>query len=78
MLPTLPVPTNEEVLVQRLLARDVRARRQMDECYGKNLLVMIRRVVREEAQARDILQEGLLKIWLSIGSYDAGRGRLYT
>lgn len=52
--------------------------RQVDERYGQNLLAVIRRVVREEAQAQDVLQEGLLKIWLSIGSYDAGRGRLFT
>lgn len=78
MLPTISGPTDEDGLVQRLLARDERAMRQVDERYGPNLLAVIRRVVGEETQAQDILQEGLLKIWLSIASYDAGRGRLFT
>ena len=31
----------------------------------------IRRLVRDEAQAEDVLQEGLLRIWLHIDRYDA-------
>lgn len=76
----VPVPVNpaEEQLVQRLLARDERALGQVHQQYGQNLLRVIIRLVHDEALAQDVLQEGLLKIWLSIASYDAHRGRLFT
>ena len=80
MIPTPPLllATDEEVLVQRLLARDEQALRQLHDQYAKNLLTVILRLVRDEFLAQDILQEGLLKVWLSIASYDPGRGRLFT
>lgn len=74
----LPVASDEEQLVQRLVARDEQALRLVYEKYAKTLLAVIQRLVRDEALAQDILQEGLLKVWLSIASYDAGRGRLFT
>ena len=64
--------------MQRLLARDEQALRELYEQYGKSLLAVIQRLVRDETLAQDILQEGLLKVWGSIGSYDATRGRLFT
>ena len=73
-----PSPTAEQVLVQRLLARDERALGQLSEQYTKSLFAVILRVVQDEALAQDVLQEGLLKVWLSIDSYDATRGRLFT
>ena len=76
--PTLFKATDEEVLVQRLLARDERALRLLHDRYAKSILVVIVRLVRDEALAQDVLQEGLLKVWLSIGSYAPERGRLFT
>ncbi|WP_305033546.1 RNA polymerase sigma factor [Hymenobacter convexus] len=74
---SLPAPAEQE-LVQRLLARDERALGQLYEQYARNLFTVILRVVQDEAMAQDVLQEGLLKVWLSIGSYEATRGRLFT
>lgn len=76
--PTLLTATDEEVLVQRLLARDEQALRLLHDRYAKNILAVIMRLVRDEALAQDVLQEGLLKVWLSIGSYAPERGRLFT
>ena len=76
--PALLLATDEELLVERLLARDEQALRILHDRYARNLLAVIVRLVRDEALAQDVLQEGLLKVWLSIGSYDAGRGRLFT
>ena len=76
--PTLLLATDEEVLVERLLARDEQALRILHDRYARNLLTVIMRLVRDEALAQDILQEGLLKVWLSIDHYDAERGRLFT
>ncbi|GAB3858792.1 RNA polymerase sigma factor [Hymenobacter negativus] len=76
-VPFLPA-TAEQALVERLLARDERALGQLYEQYARNLFTVILRVVQDEALAQDVLQEGLLKVWLSIGSYEATRGRLFT
>ena len=76
--PALLLATDEEMLVERLLARDEKALRLLHDRYARNLLAVIVRLVRDEGLAQDVLQEGLLKVWLSIASYDARRGRLFT
>ena len=80
MLPVEPLPQNPEEsrLVQRLLARDEQALRLLEARYAGNLLTVLVRLVRDRELAEDVLQEGLLKVWLSIGSYDPTRGRLFT
>ena len=70
--------TDEEILVARLLARDEQALRILHDRYAKNLFTVIVRLVHDESLAQDVMQEGLLKVWLSIASYDAARGRLFT
>jgi RNA polymerase sigma-70 factor (ECF subfamily) len=76
--PTLPPATDEYALVQRLLARDEQALRVLHDRYARNLLHVIIRLVHNEELAQDVLQEGLLKVWLSIDRYDPERGRLFT
>jgi RNA polymerase sigma-70 factor (ECF subfamily) len=76
--PTLPPATDEYALVQRLLARDEQALRVLHDRYARNLLNVIIRLVHNEELAQDVLQEGLLKVWLSIDRYDPERGRLFT
>ena len=70
--------TDEQVLVQRLLARDEQALGLLEVRYGSSLLSVIGRVVGNRELAEDLLQEGLLKVWTSIASYDAEKGRLFT
>lgn len=70
--------TDEALLVQRLVARDEHALRLLHDQYSKSLLTVIVRLVHDEALAEDLLQEGLLKVWQSISSYDPARGRLFT
>lgn len=41
-------------------------------------VLVLRRLVRDRELAEDVLQEGLLKVWLSIGNYEPERGRLFT
>ncbi|MBF9223846.1 RNA polymerase sigma factor [Hymenobacter ruricola] len=76
--PVLLTATDEDALVQRLLARDEQALRLLHDRYSRNLLTVITRLVHDEALAQDVLQEGLLKVWLSIARYDPARGRLFT
>jgi RNA polymerase sigma-70 factor (ECF subfamily) len=76
--PALLTAADEEALVKRLLSRDEQALRLLHDRYAPNLRAIIFRLVRDESLAQDVLQEGLLKVWLSIASYDPGRGRLFT
>jgi RNA polymerase sigma factor (sigma-70 family) len=76
--PALSQTMDEENLVQRLLARDENALRVLHDRYARNLLTVIVRLVHDVELAQDVLQEGLLKVWLSIDRYDADRGRLFT
>ena len=75
---SFPPTPDDQVLVQRLLARDEQALRLLEVRYGGSLLSVIGRVVRDRELAEDLLQEGLLKVWTSIASYDAEKGRLFT
>ena len=77
-VPLLLENTDEQMLVQRLLARDERALVLLELRYGGSLLSVIGRVVRDRELAEDLLQEGLLKVWTNIVSYDAEKGRLFT
>ena len=74
----LPTATDEQALVQRLLDRDEQALKLVHDRYAHNLQTVIMRLVRDESLAQDVLPEGLLKVGLSIASYDATRGRLFT
>ena len=79
-LPAVPLPqlTDEQALVLRLLARDEQALGLLEARYGGSLLSVLVRLLRDRELAEDVLQEGLLKVWLSIASYDPERGRLFT
>ena len=70
--------TEEAALVERLLARDEQALRLLHDRYSRSLLTVIVRLVHNQELAQDVLQEGLLKVWLSIDRYDPERGRLFT
>jgi RNA polymerase sigma-70 factor (ECF subfamily) len=72
-----PTPADEAALVARLVGRDEQALRELQERYARGLLTVLVRLVRHEAMAQDLLQEGLLKVWLGIGAYDPARGRLF-
>jgi RNA polymerase sigma factor (sigma-70 family) len=80
ILPVVPLPqsTDEQLLVQRLLARDEQALRLLQARYAGSLLTVLTRLVHDRELAEDVLQEGLLKVWMSIASYDPARGRLFT
>jgi RNA polymerase sigma-70 factor (ECF subfamily) len=78
LLPAVAKETDDAALVARLMAREGHAMRLVTEEYTKPLLTVLRRLVRDEELAEDLLQEGLVKIWHGIGAYDPARGRLFT
>lgn len=69
---------SEAELVAMLQSRDEKAFNYLYENYAAALYGVILKVLGKEDQAGDILQEVFVKIWRSIGQYDAGKGRLYT
>ena len=72
------LPAEEAELVRRLYARDEQAMTIFYQHYHQSLYHFIWRVVRQNELAEDILQESMLKFWLSFAAYDATRGRLFT
>ena len=68
----------DEDLAQRLLARDERAMADFYQHYRPALLAAVLRIVRNRQTAEDLVQESMLKVWLNIGSYDAGISQLFT
>ncbi len=76
-MPTLPLYTEEE-LILGIRNKDQVMFGYLYDHYCGSLFGIIRRIVPEEESAEDILQEAFVKIWNNIGSYDAGKGRLFT
>ncbi|MBC8082529.1 MAG: sigma-70 family RNA polymerase sigma factor [Hymenobacter sp.] len=64
--------------MQRLRNRDESAMTLFYDRYSAALYGVIMRIVKKEEEAEDVLQESMVKIWNSFGSYDAGKGRLFT
>jgi RNA polymerase sigma factor (sigma-70 family) len=68
----------EEVLLEKLKQRDQQAFQWLYDQYSAALFGVILKVVREEEQARDVLQDSFVKIWRNLDSYDPNKGRLFT
>ncbi|MDO7888250.1 RNA polymerase sigma factor [Hymenobacter cheonanensis] len=68
----------EDELVKRLYARDETAMTYFYQNYKASLYYTIWRIVRHNELAEDVLQESMLKFWLSFSEYDDSKGRLFT
>ncbi len=78
-LSLISTPTAAETaLVGRLRDRDQSAMTEFYDRYSAALYGVINRIVKDEEEAEDVLQEALVKIWHSMSSYDTTRGRLFT
>lgn len=72
------LPISEELLVGMLKTKDAKAFELLYDHYAYSLLGIITRIIKNEEEAENLLQDSFVKIWLNIGQYDASRGRLYT
>ncbi|MGI4875758.1 MAG: RNA polymerase sigma factor [Janthinobacterium lividum] len=78
-IPSISLPTTAEAaLVRRLQGRDQSAMTEFYDRYSAALYGVIQRIVKDEDEAADVLQEALVKIWHAMASYDATKGRLFT
>ena len=72
------LPDHEPSLVARLQGGDATAMTDFCHRYHKALRGVIARTIANRAEAEDVLQESLLKIWLKVPTYEPGKGRLFT
>lgn len=69
---------SEAVLIEKLSRRDQQAFHWLYDQYASALFGVIRKIVHDEEQARDLLQDTFIKIWNNLDAYDASKGRLFT
>ncbi|UFH54503.1 RNA polymerase sigma factor [Spirosoma sp. KNUC1025] len=69
---------SESVLLEKLVQRDQQAFQWLYDQYSPALYGILLRIVREEEQAQDLLQDVFIKIWKNLDAYDASKGRLFT
>src|SRR3712207_4079549 len=68
----------EKELVRLLRQREKRGFTLLYDHYSSALYGIIRKIVRSEELAQDVLQDAFVKIWRGIDSYDASKGTLFT
>jgi RNA polymerase sigma-70 factor (ECF subfamily) len=66
---------SDETLMKAITARHQTALRELYQRYGKTLKLVINRVVHEETEADDVLQEIFLQIWKEAEHYSPKAGR---
>jgi len=62
--------TNPDKIIEKVKNGDQGAFRKIVEEYRKQAFSMAFRIVCDEEEARDIVQESFIKIWQKIGTYD--------
>ena len=61
-------------LLQRIVARDTAALADLYDRHSRLLFGLILRIVRNRAEAEDILQEVFIRVWTRAGLYDPRLG----
>lgn len=66
---------SDETLMKAITHRHQTALRELYQRYSKTLKAVVTRVVHEEAEADDVLQEIFLQVWREAGNYSPKAGR---
>jgi RNA polymerase sigma factor (sigma-70 family) len=69
---------SEAELLEGLNRQDAQAFSYLYDNYAAALLGIISQIVPDRETANDTLQQVFINIWKKIGSYDPGKGRLFT
>lgn len=68
----------QDQLLELLQKKDEKSFDHLYDMYAQSLFGVIHAIVKNKAQAEDVLQEVMVKIWQKIDTYDASKGRFYT
>lgn len=77
-LKLIKTSTSEDILVASLKDGDPSSIQQLYKMYAPSLNGIIKRIIKYDEVAEDVLQDTFVKIWKSIHQYDASKGRLFT
>jgi RNA polymerase sigma-70 factor (ECF subfamily) len=66
----VPRHNDEITLLGRIAERDTGALAELYDRFAPALLGVIRRIVRDDAESEDVLQEVLLQVWTRVQTYD--------
>lgn len=77
--PPVPAPNPSEIhvdmsLLERIVAADQAALGELYDRYSRLMYGVILRIVRERAEAEEVLQEVFVQVWTRAQSYDASLG----
>jgi len=61
-------------LVQRIIARDERAIAELYDRHSRLVFSVVRRIVANQSDAEDVLQETFVRVWTRADTYDAALG----
>ena len=78
MRPSLTKPYDEASLLALLEQGNQKAFEELYDRFAPNLLAVLMRLVRDEQQAQDLLQDSFVKIWRFLPQYDPAKGRFFT
>jgi RNA polymerase sigma-70 factor (ECF subfamily) len=65
---------DDAALLARVSAGDARAFRGLVDCHLPTVLAIARRMLRDDAEAEDVAQESLLRLWRNAASLELGEG----
>ena len=68
----------EADLIDGLKSHSRVAYRELYDRYAATLLGVITKIVQDETEAQDVLQDTFIKIWKNIHRHDPSKGRLFT
>jgi RNA polymerase sigma-70 factor (ECF subfamily) len=69
---------DDDALVARFAAGDGAAARALADRHAPRVLALARRMLRDEAEAEDVAQEAMLRLWRGAGDWRPGEAKLST
>lgn len=75
---SLTLMQNDKHLIQQLQHKDERALALLYDKYAGAIYSVILKMIKDEGQAQNLLQDTFMTVWDKAASYDANKGRFYT
>ncbi|MFT6773948.1 MAG: RNA polymerase sigma-70 factor (ECF subfamily) [Paracoccaceae bacterium] len=77
-MPLDAADAEDDVLVARFVAGDADAARVLAARHAPRLMALARRMLRDEAEAEDVTQEAMLRLWRGGADWRSGEAKLST